>query len=673
MFTRKVFALVLVVTLIATLVSAVSVFSQRQNSGLLSPVVLEAADRLSQDADGGVEITWNGRTGTPSFIRGRIPFSALSLANNTDAETAAFTATAQYADLFGIDNPAEQLEIVQSDTDALGMVHITMSQKQQGVPVYQAFIKVHLHADGQTIVAISNSFVPDLAVVEVAPQISALQAETAVQQALPNGIKMADPELLIYPVPAGSNARLVWLFQMQDNAIPVRNAYFVDAVDSSLLYVLENLQTDRDRQTYDAENGQTLPGTLARAEGDGPTGDTDVDDAHDFAGETYDYYFATHARDSYDNAGAAIISTANYGVGFANAFWNGSQMVYGDGFAIDDVVAHELTHAVTENSANLIYEWQSGALNESFSDIFGAMVDREDWLIGEDLPPGLLGGQDAIRDMADPARLGQPGHTDDWVATCSDQQGVHSNSGITNKAYYNIATSLGKETAELIFYRALTVYLEPNSTLEDARAGAIQSAQDLYGAGSGEETAVNTGFADVGLDGSWNPPTNSCSCAATTALADETIFADKLQAMQIAATLYRLRDQFSATVAGSHYRDLYETYTGQINALLLSNAGLRARGGLLLQDVAPGVTALLDSQGGDEVITQQLVDETVAYLEDLAAEARASGNDDLADTIEREMARIDWELLVGQTYEQAFEYLNELLGIQNLYLPLINR
>jgi Zn-dependent metalloprotease len=154
-------------------------------------------------------------------------------------------------------------------------------------------------------------------------------------------------------------------------------------------------------------------------------------------------------------------------------------MVYGDGFPVKDVTAHELTHAVTERTANLEYRWQSGALNESISDIFGAMVDRDDWLMGEDLPIG------AIRDMDNPGAFGQPGNV-------------------------NVATSIGKGDAERIFYRALTVYLQPQSTLEDSRAAALQAAEDLFGVGSTQAQAVNTGFGAVGLTGTFSPPANSC-------------------------------------------------------------------------------------------------------------------------------------------------------------------
>lgn len=428
------------------------------------------------------------------------------------------------------------------------------------------------------------------------------------------------------------------------------------------------------RETYDAHHGYTLPGTLARSEGQGPTGDQDIDNAHDFAGATYDYYWNTHGRDSYDNNGALLISTANYGRSYQNAYWNGEQVVYGDYFSVKDVVAHEWTHAVDEHSANLEYRWQSGALNESFSDIFAAMVDRDDWLMGEDLPPHILGGREAIRDLSNPRRFGQPDHTNDWVETCSDNEGVHTNSGITNKAYYNIATAIGKDKAERIFYRALTVYLRTNSSLEDARAAALQSAQDIYGANSAEYNAVREGFNAVGLDGQWNPPPNDCTCAATIALSDKAVYSDRVSALEVAAALYRVRDELlNGTAAGEHYRKLYEQHTGRISWLLLLNSELRATGGSILKAVTPGLNHLMDGQGDQDIITQELVDDVLSFLQRLAKEDRAKGGGELAGTIERERARIDWDRLVGMTYEEAWQYIQSRVAVHPfvIYLPMV--
>ena len=120
-----------------------------------------------------------------------------------------------------------------------------------------------------------------------------------------------------------------------------------------------------------------------------------------------------------------------------------------------------------------------------------------------------------------PEEFGQPAHVNDWVATCSDNEGVHSNSGIPNKAFYNIAVAIGKAKAERVFYRALTIYLHPTASLEDTRAAVIQAASDLYGPDSEEKETVRAGFNDVGLDGQWHPPSNDCACGVQAAISSD--------------------------------------------------------------------------------------------------------------------------------------------------------
>jgi len=634
-----------------------------------------ALEQLRQDAGGEVEITWNSRTDTPSFIRGGIPISGVSVQTTGDASAAALAFVERYADLFGVRDASQELIVVKSDVDALGMGHVSIRQAYQGLEVYGAHMKTHLSADGQEVVAVSSGFVPEISLGDTQPRITAEEALANASQALPNGTLVSETKLVVYPgqEPSGPSAQLAWLVELRDDAVPARNVYVIDAADGNVLDVLDRLYVGRDRETYDADHGFSLPGTLARSEGDEPTGDQDVDDAHDFAGDTYDYYWNTHSRDSYDDQGATLVSTANYGLLYMNAYWSGEQAVYGDGFPVNDVVAHEWTHAVTEHSADLEYRWQSGALNESFSDVFGAMVDRDDWLMGEDLPPEALGGREAIRDLSDPPRFGQPDHTDDWVETCSDNEGVHTNNGITNKAYYNVATAIGKDKAERIFYRALTVYLDTGSSLEDARAAALQSATDLHGEGSTEYNGVLDGFNAVGLDGVWEPEPNDCICAVTTVLSDKTVYPDPLSVLEVATTLYRVRDQLLIGQAGEHYRTLYEQHTGRVSHLLVEDAALQAAGGDILKQVTPGLGHLMDGARDEDIVTQEMVDEIVAFLHQLAEEDRAEGGGDLADTIEQEVARIEWDRLVGMTYADAWEYVQTRVTVYFLYLPLAVR
>ncbi|ASN07481.1 M4 family metallopeptidase [Virgibacillus necropolis] len=260
-------------------------------------------------------------------------------------------------------------------------------------------------------------------------------------------------------------------------------------------------------ETFTANNGTSLPGYRSADSNNAYTANSqgaDVD-AHAYADQVYDYFYDTFGRNSFDGNGSTIRSTVHYGSNYNNAFWNGQQMVYGDGDGSTfaplsgalDIVAHELTHAVTDYSADLVYQDQPGALNESMSDVFSVFVEGEDYLLGEDVyTPGRSG--DALRSLSNPPAYGQPGHMRDYVYTNSDNGGVHTNSGIPNKAGYNTINSIGVSKAQKIYYRALTVYLGPYSNFSDTRAALLQSTADYYGYGS-EYNAVEDAWNNVGV------------------------------------------------------------------------------------------------------------------------------------------------------------------------------
>ncbi len=234
--------------------------------------------------------------------------------------------------------------------------------------------------------------------------------------------------------------------------------------------------------------------------------------AHSNMKVAYDYYRNTFGRNAIDGNGKALLSVIHVTSGgqpMDNAFWNGELMAYGDGNTLCkplagamDVAGHEMTHGIIQHTANLIYQGQSGALNESFADVFGVMMDREDYLLGEDVM--LEGNGVAIRDLANPDNPGlispQPAHMNDFrnLSNDEDNGGVHINSGITNRACYLIIDAIGREKTERIYYRALTSYLTRNSQFIDCRRAVIQAAKDLYGEGA-EMNAAAAAFTAVGI------------------------------------------------------------------------------------------------------------------------------------------------------------------------------
>lgn len=360
--------------------------------------------------------------------------------------------------------------------------------------------------------------------------------------------------------------KLTWHITLRPNFIE-RWEYFVDAQTGEIIHFYNNTQSDGDMtatgtdlngvsrsfhtylqagtyylldvsrpmfnaqtetgviSTYDAKNTSTgADFSASMVKSSNNTWPANAVSAHYSATVTYEYYKNTHGWNSINNKGSDIPMIINVadedGSSMENAFWNGVAAYFGNGGSTFkplagglDVGAHELGHAVVGNSANLEYQNQSGALNESFADISGAMLDRDDWKIGEDVVKSTATDfpTGALRDMSNPHNGGsglnspswQPAHMNEIYTGSGDNGGVHINSGIPNRAYYLYATQVTREKAEKVFYRALFNYLTRSSQFIDLRLTVIQAAKDLYGNNSTEVTAAMNAFDQVGLtDGS---------------------------------------------------------------------------------------------------------------------------------------------------------------------------
>ncbi len=246
-------------------------------------------------------------------------------------------------------------------------------------------------------------------------------------------------------------------------------------IDRSILPTKAARKPEKHRRVSDAQHHTTLPGKLVRSDHKTRGGDVEVAEAWDGSGATYDFFAQVFGRDSIDGRGMSIDSTVHYSRRFDNAMWNGSEMVYGDGdgrifnrFTVaKDVIGHELTHGITQYTAGLGYEGQTGALNEHISDAFGIMVKQyvfgqtvhdSDWLIGAGLFTPRIHGS-AIRSMAAPGtayddplvgRDPQPSHMSGYVETEDDNGGVHINSGILNHGFYLAAMAIGGKSWEVL-------------------------------------------------------------------------------------------------------------------------------------------------------------------------------------------------------------------------------
>jgi len=280
------------------------------------------------------------------------------------------------------------------------------------------------------------------------------------------------------------------------------------------------------REVYDGGYKAALPGRLVRAEGDPPTRSKLVNKVYDLTGKVFEFYLKEFKRNSIDGQGMTIISTVHHRRRYNNAFWNGSQMVFGDGdgrifksFVDLSIIGHELTHGVVQYSGGLTYQDQSGALNESLADVFGVMIVQyakkqttaeASWLVGEELfTPDVEG--EALRSLKAPGTaydddlLGkdpQPYHMDLYVNTCTDYGGVHVNSGIPNHAFYLLAQYLGGyswEKAGQIWYQAMQDLRNPTATFADWADITVRTAWQLFGSGSFEMIMTRRAWRLVGI------------------------------------------------------------------------------------------------------------------------------------------------------------------------------
>jgi Zn-dependent metalloprotease len=473
--------------------------------------------------------------------------------------------------------PRDQLRALRVKKDDLGMTHVRFAQVLQGIPVMGAEMMVHFAPDG-AVVTVDSTYVANLPTVPVSPSLSAAQAVAAASSHFRAGragpgerseTEVGAPVLMIRARAAGAGrpaeATLAYRFEVRDDRLDsmARVQYTVDARSGAILEAYDDLETvtatgkgvlgdakafqvtpqgsgyvmlDTTRtpagiRTYTAANSQALPGNPVLASVLDNAWDTGVVaapgsavDAHAHAGLVYDFYRTALGRSGIDGSSGAIVSTVHYGTRFNNAFWNGRQMVYGDGDNVvyrglaggADVVAHELTHGVTQSESALEYQNQPGALNEALSDIFAAFFEAslspdpvKNWQVGE-----AIGVAGPLRDMAHPAlvsRLPQPTHMCEFLNITQDNGGVHLNSGIVNNAAYlmvqggandhskmAVPRGLGVAQGLRLWYRVATQYLMATSNFTAAADATRSAARDL-GFTEDEMGIIESAWTAVGV------------------------------------------------------------------------------------------------------------------------------------------------------------------------------
>lgn len=407
------------------------------------------------------------------------------------------------ASTLGLKNPSEELSVLKVIArDEVGNSHVRFQQKIGGLPVFGAEMIVHMKGD--TVYFVNGNFLPSQKL-STHPVVGGLDATGLAMDYVKDlmnqdlidasfgsreeGLVLDRAPQLVFFNPGilsgeTTGTSLAWSISVSGYQL------MVSAMTGKVLDGWDNMQTSLNREVFTAKNTTNLPGTSVCKEGSGcSTNDADANGAFDQFKMTWDYFKNTHNRDSYDNKGAKLNGSVHYSQNFVNAYWDGTQMVFGDDMVATDVTAHELSHAVCQYTANLTYKSQSGALNESYSDVYGVMVDRDDWTMGEELPIG------AIRSFSDPGAYNQPKDMTEYKNyKFYDNGGVHINSGIPNYAAYLLSdggtnqgvkvTGQGRDKVEKIWYLTETTLLTSSSQFKDFANAAVKACGTLYGSSS---------------------------------------------------------------------------------------------------------------------------------------------------------------------------------------------
>lgn len=509
------------------------------------------------------------RNGSPIFIEKSASLTKSSLKLTDEGIFNSFMVSV--VSVTKISDPWSSFRITGSETDELGIRHISACQVYKGIRIYGSESVLHASPQNEIFTGRINQVTGEINTTPLTNESRILSdiVKDLKNKTVYKDLTYKEKELLNYSNPDFSlvlykkdddQLTLTWEVEIRPNFLE-RWKYFVNARTGEIINSYNITQSDGpykataidlngiqrtidtylEGTVYEMINASEAMYDPVRQEGiiitldANNTSTSDLDykqitssnntwnnpaavSAHFNATTAYKQFLSKFGRNSINGEGGDIISLINVaeddGSSMENAFWNGKAAFYGNGGSSFkplagalDVTAHELGHGIVSSTANLEYTGQSGAINETYADIFGTMVDNEDWLVGEDIVRPASFPSGALRNMADPHNTGnsindpywQPNHISEMYLGDEDNGGVHINSGIGNYAYYLYATDITREKAEQVFYRALVYYLNKTSRFIDLRIAVIQAATDLYGSSSQEVSKAAEAFDNVGI------------------------------------------------------------------------------------------------------------------------------------------------------------------------------
>lgn len=491
-----------------------------------SAVTGSASATPTEDGFGIAHVEESSETGAVTFV-GTQPGKPLAAARGISARStpraAAQAFLAENADEFGIGDDTD-LASPRSHRQETGNTTVRVAQKIDGIEVLGGEIAVQVD-DRNRIVSAAGEVLPDGTARAAGPRISSTRAARNARASVARSLKVTPAQVTV----EDEGLRIFDSRILGGDVIPgtytvyairathgddVRRQVFVEATTGAILTSFDEIHTAKVRRVCDGRNTQDrdekcAQGAAVLSEGGNEVGqNADVRQAYEFSGATYDWFKKHFNRDSVDGKGMPLVSTVRYcrsgeRCPYLNAYWDGQQMTYGQGFtAADDVVAHELTHGIIERTAKLFYHYQSGAINESIADVFGELIDQATpsshdepehrWRIGEALPKRYF-PQGGLRDMRNPRIFGDPARMNDkrYHKGASDNGGVHYNSGVNNKAAYlmtdggsfngQTVKGLGATKVAAIYYETLTGLLTPASDYQDLARALRQACKNVTG------------------------------------------------------------------------------------------------------------------------------------------------------------------------------------------------
>ena len=513
--------------------------------GMMSMLIANVAPAYAADArstetrlrsaNPSIQIDHHNYTGLASFVYAPdgIDMIVARRANSTPTTTAR-QFMHEYGAMFGIRAQADELVVIKEFESPDGDTMVRFQQMYQNIPVIGAQMNFGI-SSARTIRSINGEILPRIAI-NTSPSIGDDQAVAVALTSISKEFTIAEADIPISSVTLAifdqrimggfspPTPILTWHVRMTNrtHVTPFDAHIFVDAPTGQIVTQFNQiahalnqricdsantLDSDNDSRTNCDDDSDAI-----RLNDSTASGIADADAAWEFTKATYDYFYDKFGRDGIDDSGMTMVSIVRYcpsnpsSCPYQNAFWDGEVMTYGDGFSsADDVIAHEITHGITERTANLFYYFQSGAINEAMSDIFGEFVDQYhqgtstdgrsfNWQIGEDLPRSI----GVIRNMRNPPLFYHPDRMNsrfynngyypgyDWP---EDQGGVHSNSGVANKAAYLMVAGgtfngqsivgLGQAKTEQLWYRVLVNHLLSASDYYDLATALVFACKDM--------------------------------------------------------------------------------------------------------------------------------------------------------------------------------------------------